>query len=58
MSDLVERLRDFNKSEAVRIEAADRIEQLEREIRYLRHYGNKDCTAMADAAMENNELES
>lgn len=30
MSDLVERLRDFNKSEAVRVEAADRIEQLER----------------------------
>lgn len=30
MSDLVDRLRDFNKSEAVRIEAADRIEQLER----------------------------
>lgn len=30
MSDLVDRLRDFNKSEAVRMEAADRLEQLER----------------------------
>jgi len=30
---------------------------LAREIRYLRAYGNKDCTAMADAAMSNCELE-
>lgn len=33
-----------------------RIDELEREVRYLRHYGNKDCTHMADAAMERHEL--
>ena len=38
--------------------AFDEIERLQREIRYLRQYGNKDCTHMADAAMENNELEN
>ncbi len=31
--------------------------KLVREIRYLRQYGNKDCTSMADAAMAANELE-
>ena len=36
----------------------DHIEELKREIRYLRTYGNKDCTAMADAAMKKNELEN
>jgi hypothetical protein len=30
---------------------------LRREVRYLRHYGNKDCTRMADEAMARNELE-
>lgn len=29
-----------------------------REIKYLRHYGNKDCTAMADEAMETGAMES
>jgi hypothetical protein len=33
------------------------IERLNREVRYLRHYGNKDCTHMADQAMANGELE-
>ena len=33
------------------------VDALEREVRYLRQYGNKDCTAMADDAMERNELE-
>ena len=33
------------------------IHHLEREVRYLRHYGNKDCTAMADYAMICNEME-
>ena len=40
------------------LEKADaEIERLRREIVYLRHYGNKDCTHMADAAMEESELE-
>lgn len=30
---------------------------LAREVRYLRTYGNKDCTAMADAAMARGELD-
>ena len=34
------------------------IDDLEREIRYLRAYGNKDCTAMADFGMTINSLES
>ena len=33
------------------------LDSLRREIRYLRHYGNADCTAMADEAMEKGELE-
>jgi hypothetical protein len=33
------------------------LDSLKREIRYLRHYGNTDCTAMADEAMEKDELE-
>lgn len=28
-----------------------------REIAYLRHYGNKDCTAMADQAMEKGTMD-
>lgn len=31
--------------------------RLRREIRYLRAFGNNDCTKMADAAMERNELD-
>jgi hypothetical protein len=34
-----------------------RIRELEREVRYLRHYGNKDCVAMAEEAMAKSELE-
>ena len=34
------------------------IERLEREVRYLRSYANKDCTAMADGAMILNVLEA
>lgn len=33
------------------------INKLNREIKYWRCYGNKDCTAMADAAMESGELD-
>ena len=32
--------------------AADEIERLRLEVEVLRSYGNKDCTAMADAALE------
>jgi hypothetical protein len=28
------------------------VERLKREVETLRHYGNKDCTAMADAALK------
>lgn len=31
---------------------------LRKEVRYLRQYGNKDCTAMADDAMQRDELDS
>lgn len=31
---------------------------LAREVRYLRHYGNKDCTHMADEAMARGDMES
>jgi hypothetical protein len=37
---------------------AARLAEAEREIRYLRTYGNKDCTAMAEAAMARRELET
>lgn len=33
------------------------VRALRKEIRYLRHYGNKDCTRMADEARARNELE-
>ena len=33
------------------------IEKLNREIRYLRHYGNKDCTHMAEQAIANGEMD-
>lgn len=36
--------------------AADKIEDLEKEIRYLRAYGNKDCIAQAEQAMKENTL--
>lgn len=32
--------------------------ELEREVLYLRHYGNKDCTAQADEAIANGEIEN
>ena len=35
-----------------------RIRQLEREIKYLRQYGNKDCIVMADEAMQNRALDT
>lgn len=38
--------------------AIARVQELHEEIRYLRHYGNKDCTAMADAARERKELDT
>jgi hypothetical protein len=38
MSDLVKRLRDFTKSEIVRIDAADRIEALEAALRQAQLY--------------------
>lgn len=34
-----------------------RLAQLEREVEYLRHYGNKDCTAMADKAMADGTMD-
>lgn len=41
-----------------RAEAAEaKLENAQREIRYLRLYGNKDCTAMADEAMAAGELD-
>ena len=43
--------RAFGKVEA-------RVQALEREVRYLRTYGNKDCTGMADEAMQRGELGS
>ena len=39
-------------------DAATELVALRKEVRYLRTYGNKDCTAMADAAMQRNELDS
>jgi hypothetical protein len=33
-----------------------RVRELEREVEFLRRYGNKDCTAMADAALVAEEL--
>ena len=38
--------------------AMERVWGLQEEVRYLRHYGNKDCTAMADAARERKELDT
>lgn len=39
--------------EAKQLEA--RVAELERENEYLRRYGNKDCTAMADEALKGEE---
>lgn len=36
----------------------ERCAKLEREIRYLRHYGNKDCPHMADVAIKRGDLEA
>jgi hypothetical protein len=49
MSDLVKRLRDFTKSEIVRIDAADRIEALEAALRQARE-------ALADSNQKVYEL--
>ena len=50
---------DYGASRAKSRERAKQqvIDDLEREIRYLRYYGNKDCVAMADAAMILNAME-
>lgn len=32
-----------------------RVAELVREVEYLRSYGNKDCTAMADAALRSSQ---
>lgn len=34
-----------------------KINILEREVKYLRHYGNKDCIAMAEDALLKGELD-
>ena len=34
------------------------IERLREQVRYLRHYGNRDCTVMADAALQRGELDA
>ncbi len=39
-------------------EAAVRIEQLKREIEYLRHYSNRDILAQADDSMEQGSLDT
>lgn len=39
-------------------EQAEEAVELRQEVRYLRHYGNKDCTAMADAARQRNEIDT
>ena len=57
MTDIVIRLR---QAEAIFIElkeAADEIVRLRREVEYLRHYGNKSCTAMADEALERGDMD-
>ena len=35
----------------------EKIDRLQREVLYLRCYGNKDCTAMADLAMKCGDLD-
>jgi hypothetical protein len=65
MSDIVDRLREWSGPAegdsptaplygpaALMREAAGEIERLRSEVDVLRRYGNKDCTAMADAAIE------
>ena len=59
---LVEYLKKQNKPAAREIVTAltsihDENIQLRKEIEYLRHYGNKDCTAMADEAMEEGRMD-
>lgn len=39
-------------------DAGNELALLRKEVRYLRHYGNKDCTTMADDAMRRGELDS
>jgi len=43
--------------EGAYISEKERVRELEREVQYLRHYGNKDCTAMAEEAMANRKME-
>jgi hypothetical protein len=35
--------------------AADEIVRMQQEIDYLRHYGNKDCTHLADEALQRDQ---
>lgn len=61
VSDVAQRLReaadDFNGNPGLYEAAIEEIERLNREIRYLRHYGNKDCTHMADRAMADGAMD-
>jgi hypothetical protein len=49
---------NINIANRDRYQAADEIERLRREVQYLRHYGNKDCTHMADEAMKRGDMDS
>lgn len=39
-------------------EMQKKVDKLEREIKYLRHYSNRDCIAMAEVAMAEGTLDS
>lgn len=54
MTDIKTRLGDYHHalSSGDRQIALERIEELEREVDFLRRFGNKDCTAMADEALD------
>lgn len=56
-ADLSQALDDHADTGKALLESKKRISALEKEVRYLRTYGNKDCTAQADEAMKNNTLE-
>jgi hypothetical protein len=54
----IRRLREALGLESAYLQACrDELHRLTREVKYLRHYGNKDCTALADEAMCNSDLD-
>jgi hypothetical protein len=56
-SDLEEAGATLKRAKALEVTLLNKLDEMEDEIRYLRQYGNKMCTDMADAARAKKELD-